>query len=125
MGGVGFDEVAQVAEARFHTWGHGDDGAGVGGRDGNAGGGYIAAVTDDVFPRGALLGMVGGDVLAADDLIEIIRIGSLGIDLIGRQTEQDLVVADVVFEGEELSGEVSLLLFDVVSFGHGLVFLTR
>lgn len=112
MGGVGFDEVAQVAEALLHTGGHGDDGAGVGGRDGDAGGGYIAAVTDDVFPRGALLGMVVGDVLAAADLIEIIRIVRLGIDLICGQTEQHFVVVDVVFEGEKLSGEVSLLIFD-------------
>lgn len=125
VGGVALDEVAQVTEALLHTRSDGDDGTGVGRSHGDAGGGHVTALADDVFPGGALLAVVGGDVLAAEDLIEVIGIGGLGRDLCGGESEQGIVVADVVFEGEELSSEVSVLLFDGVRFSHGLVSLTR
>lgn len=121
IGGAAFDLFHQGAETDFDSGRDGRNSGRENGGDRGAAGREVASGAGEVFPAGPLRGAVADQLLAGQDVTEVIGIGRLGGDLCWGEPKGGSVTGHSGLESLELGGEGVVVELDVTGFGHGLI----
>lgn len=120
IGRAAFDLFDQGAEPDFDARGDGGHGCRKYGRNRGAGRRWIAAAAGEVFPASPLQRAVAHELLAGQDVTEVIGVRRLRGDLGRADAKGDGVAGNGVLEGLELSGEGVVVEADVAGLRHNV-----